>query len=68
MLVLNFMLSLMTSLRLFLVWGGTDMVVNAICNQWFKSNFDIHVKDEFSVDRESIYSLPPLDEVTRALR
>ena len=40
-----------------------DMIVDAICNQLFESNWDIYAEDEFSVDEELIYSLPPLDDV-----
>ena len=43
--------------------GYNNIVVDAICNQLFENNWDIYDEDEFSVDEELIYSLPPLDEV-----
>ena len=60
--VLNFRLSLMTSLNVFNL-GENYMVVDAIFNQLFESKHDVYAEDEFSVDGELIYSLPPLDEV-----
>ena len=40
-----------------------DIVVDAFCNQLFENNQDIYAEDELNVDRELIYSPPPLDEV-----
>ena len=39
------------------------MVVDAICNQLFESNWDIYAEDELSLDGEMIYSPPSLDDV-----
>ena len=63
MLVLNFMLSLMTSFKTIFSLGDNDMVVDAICSQLFESNWDVYAEDELSVDWELIYSPPPLDKV-----
>ena len=63
MLVLNFMLSLMTSFKPFFMLDDNDIVVDAICDLLFKNNCDTYAEDEFSVDGDLIYSPPPLDEV-----
>ena len=40
-----------------------DLVVNAICNQFFENSCNTYDEDEFSMDKELIYFPPPLDEV-----
>ena len=37
--------------------GEINMVVDAICNQLFKTNLDINEYNELSIDRESIFLL-----------
>ena len=39
------------------------MIIDAICNLLFESNWDIYAKDEFSVDGELIYSPLHFNEV-----
>ena len=63
MLVLNFMLSLMTSFKPFFNLGENDIVADAICYQFFESNQNIYTEDGISVNGEWIYSPHPLDEV-----
>ena len=43
--------------------GDNDIVIDAICNQLFKSNHDVYAEDEFIVNGEFIYFLPFLDVV-----
>ena len=43
--------------------GENEIVVDAICNHLFGSNWDLYAEDEFGVDVELIYSPSPLDEV-----
>ena len=61
MLVLNFILSLMTSFKPFLVWVN-DIVADTVLMELFENNQNICAEDEFSMGGEQIYFPPPLDK------
>ena len=42
--------------------GDNDVVVDAICNQLFESNWGVYAENEFGVDGILIYYPPPLDK------